>query len=668
MGIDGFDEIIKIFKDEVRGRIKNLENGLIALQSNPDDKKILESLLREAHTIKGAARMVGFSKTGEVAHKLETLFKRLNEGSVDVEKAVHAAFIAIDYIKKAIESGETDEKEVIEILENPDKLTERLTSSVEIQKTFEIEDVWKFIPVEYDQIEKLSQNLEDMYMRVMGLTGYRAILKPEAEGRKIGRILEKMLNEIEFLRKNLHQLTMEISDLRLVPVSKVFDSLTRPIYEMATSLGKKVKVNLKATDIKIDKRILDALTDSFIHLIRNALDHGIEPPDERVKKNKPEYGTLFLSAFEREGKVVIQIEDDGRGIDVDKVVQKAIEKGLIDEETAKNLSFEEKLNLIFIHGFSTKDELTDVSGRGVGMDVVRSKVEELGGEVVVETTPGYGTRVELILPLTIATVNLIFFKLGEQTFAYPADHVENVVRIDRRKFLTLSNGKHYYDLGDERIPVVDLISGDSQNSHEYIIIVRGNRVGYRVSQVIGEESVVVKKLAGPIKNVDKLKGYIVLSSDTLAYLVDLKEMSIVESIRKLRVEGEQEAVVTAGKKKILVVDDSRATREVISGLLKGAGYDVDTAEDGMQALRMLSKEDYALVVTDINMPGMDGYELTKTIRETPGLKSLPVIMLTTLGSEEEKKRGEEVGADEYLVKGSFDPNEFLEIIRKYTEE
>ncbi len=668
MGIDGFDEIIKIFKDEVRGRIKNLENGLIALQSNPDDKKILESLLREAHTIKGAARMVGFSKTGEVAHKLETLFKRLNEGSVDVEKAVRAAFIAIDYIKKAIESGETDEKEVIEILENPDKLTERLTSSVEIQKTFEIEDVWKFIPVEYDQIEKLSQNLEDMYMRVMGLTGYRSILKPESEGRKIGRILDKMLNEIEFLRKNLHQLTMEISDLRLVPVSKVFDSLTRPIYEMATSLGKKVKVNLKATDIKIDKRILDALTDSFIHLIRNALDHGIEPPDERVKKNKPEYGTLFLSAFEREGKVVIQIEDDGRGIDVDKVVQKAIEKGLIDEETAKNLSFEEKLNLIFIHGFSTKDELTDVSGRGVGMDVVRSKVEELGGEVVVETTPGYGTRVELILPLTIATVNLIFFKLGEQTFAYPADHVENVVRIDRRKFLTLSNGKHYYDLGDERIPVVDLIPGNSQNSHEYIIIVRGNRVGYRVSQVIGEESVVVKKLAGPIKNVDKLKGYIVLSSDTLAYLVDLKEMSIVESIRKLRVEGEQEAVVTAGKKKILVVDDSRATREVISGLLKGAGYDVDTAEDGMQALRMLSKEDYDLVVTDINMPGMDGYELTKTIRETPGLKSLPVIMLTTLGSEEEKKKGEEVGADEYLVKGSFDPNEFLEIIRKYTEE
>ncbi len=668
MGIDGFDEIIKIFKDEVKERIKNLENGLIALQSNPEDKKILESLLREAHTIKGAARMVGFSKTGEVAHKLETLFKKLNEGGVDVEKAVRAAFIAIDYIKRAIESGETDEKEVIEILENPDKLAEKPASSVEIQKTFEIEDVWKFIPVEYEQIEKLSQNLEDMYMRVMGLTGYRAILKPEAEGRKIGRILEKMLNEIEFLRKNLHQLTMEISDLRLVPVSKVFDSLTRPIYEMATSLGKKVKVNLKATDIKIDKRILDALTDSFIHLIRNALDHGIEPPEERVKKNKPEYGTLFLSAFEREGKVVIQIEDDGRGIDVDKVVQKAIEKGLIDEETAKKLSFEEKLDFIFVHGFSTKDELTDVSGRGVGMDVVRSKVEELGGKVVVETTPGYGTRIELILPLTIATVNLIFFKLGEQIFAYPADHVENVVRIDKRKFLTLSSGRHYYDLGDERIPVVDLIPENYQSSHGYLIIVRGNRVGYRVSQVIGEESVVIKKLAGPIKNVDKLKGYIVLSSDTLAYLIDLKEMSIVESIRKLRVESEQEAAVTTGKKRILVVDDSRATREVISGLLKGAGYDVDTAEDGMQALRMLGKEDYDLVVTDINMPGMDGYELTKTIRETPRLRSLPVIMLTTLGSEEEKKKGEEVGADEYLVKGSFDPNEFLEIVKKYTEE
>lgn len=669
MGIDGFDEIIKIFKDEVKGRIKNIEDGLITLQSNPEDKRVLEDLLREAHTIKGAARMVGFSKTGEVAHKLETLFKKLSEGSIDVNKAVRVAFMAVDYIKNVIESGETDEKEVLEILENPDKFVEDIKSpAVEIQKTFEIEDVWKFIPVEYNQIEKLSQRLEDMYMRVMGLSSYRTLLKPESEGRKIGRIIEKMLNEIEFLRKNLHQLTLEISDLRLVPVSKVFDSLTRPIYEMATSLGKKVKVNLKATDIKIDKRILDALTDSFIHLIRNALDHGIEPPEERMKKNKPEYGTLYLSAFEREGKVVIQIEDDGRGIDVDKVVKKAVEQGIIDEETAKKLSFQEKLNLIFIQGFSTKEAVTDFSGRGVGMDVVRSKVEEIGGEVVVETTPGCGTRIELILPLTIATINLIFFKLGEQIFAYPADHVENVVRIDRRKLLTLSNGRYYYDLGKERIPIVDLIPGNTGNSNEYIIIVRGNRVGYRVNQVIGEESVVVKKLTGPIKNVDKLKGYIVMSSDSLAYLIDLKELSIIESIRKLGIESEKEAITDRGKKKILVVDDSRATREVISGLLKGAGYEVDTAEDGMQALRMLGKEDYALVVTDINMPGIDGYELTKTIRETPRLKSLPVIMLTTLGSEEEKKKGEEVGADGYLVKGSFDPNEFLEIIRKYTEE
>ncbi len=664
MGIEGFDEILEIFKNEVRERVKNVESGLITLQSDPSSQEIIDDLLREAHTIKGAARMVGYSRMGEVAHKLETLLRKLKEGEVDPQKAVKAAFRAIDYIKSAVEKGESDEKDVVKILENPD-LIEETTASVEITKQFELEDVWKFIPVEYKEIEELSEKLEDLYMRAISLSAYRNLVKGEKDIKRLLQVFDRMMGEIEILRKNLHQLTLDISDLRLVPISRVFDSITRPIYEMATSMGKKVKVNLRATDIRIDKRIIDALMDAFIHLIRNALDHGIEPPEERIKKGKPEYGTLYLSAFERQGKVVLQIEDDGRGIDPERVAQKAVEKGIISANTASKLTKQEKIDLIFIHGFSTRDKIDQISGRGVGMDVVKERVEELGGEVLVESSPGYGTRIELILPLTIATVNLIFFKIGPHTFAYPADHVENVLRIEKNRLVGLSNGRHFYDLGDERIPVVDLVTGTDET--EYLIIVRGTRVGYRVNEVIGEESVVIKKLTGPLRNVHKLKGYISLSSENIAFLVDLKEMSPVREYFEKETAGEK-AVVEKARKKILVVDDSRATREVVSGLLKGAGYDVVTAEDGLQALRLLSRESFDLVVTDINMPGMDGYELTKTIRETPRLKSLPVIMLTTLGSEEERKRGEEVGADEYLVKGSFDPNRFLEIVRKYTEE
>ncbi len=660
MGIEGFDEILEIFKNEVRERVKNLENGLLTLQSDPSNQEIVDNLLREAHTIKGAARMVGYSRTGEVAHKLETLLRKLKDGEVDHQKAVRAAFRAVDYIKNAVEKGESDENEVVKTLENPD-LIEETTASVEISKQFELEDIWKFIPVEYTEIEELSEKLEDLYMRSVSLSGYKNIIKTGVDPERLLQLFQRMMGEIEIMRKNLYQLTMDISDLRLVPISRVFDSITRPIYEMATSMGKKVKVNLKATDIRIDKRIIDAMMDAFIHLIRNALDHGIEPPAERLKKGKTEYGTLYLSAFERQGKVVLQIEDDGRGIDPEEVAKKAVEKGLITRDMASKLTDREKIDLIFIHGFSTRDKIDQISGRGVGMDVVKERVEELGGEVIVESTPGYGTRIELILPLTIATVNLIFFRIGPHTFAYPADHVENVLRIEKRKLVELSNGRNFYDLGEERIPVVDLVS--ESDGTEYLIIVRGKTVGYRVNEVMGEESVVVKKLTGPLKNVNRLKGYISLSSDNVAFLVDLKEMA---PVREFIETGEKE--ITKARKKILVVDDSRATREVVSGLLKGAGFDVTTAEDGLQALRLLSKESFDLVVTDINMPGMDGYELTKTIRETPRLKSLPVIMLTTLGSEEERKRGEEVGADEYLVKGSFDPNRFLEIVRKYTEE
>ncbi len=664
MGIEGFDEIINVFKDEVRGRLKNIEDGLIALQSNPEDQEILDNLQREAHTIKGAARMVGYSRTGEVAHALETLIKRYRSGEVETEKMVKAALRAVDYIRNAIEKGESDEKSVLEVLENPDKLQGEGT--VEITKSFEVEDVWKFIPVEYEQIEKLSQKLEDLYMRTVGIVRYRKDLLSQIEDRKTAEIIEKLLSDFDFFRKSLHQLTMEISDLRLVPVSKVFDSITRPIYEIATSLGKKVKVNLRSTDIKIDKRILDSILDSIIHLIRNALDHGIEPPEERVKKGKPEYGTLYLSAFEREGKVVIQIEDDGRGIDTEQVVKKAVEKGIIDQETAAHLSEKEKIDLIFIHGFSTKERVSDMSGRGVGMDVVKSRVEELGGEISVETTPGYGTRIELILPLTIATVNLIFFRIGEFTFAYPSYHVENIIRIEKNRLITLSNGRKYYDVGEERIPVVDLVPAGE--GLEYLIVTRRNRIGYMVNEIVGEESVVIKRMSGPLKNLSMLKGFVPLSTENIAYLIDLSEMSIMESMLKFREEIKSHVRPEEVKRKrILVVDDSPATREVVSGLLRGAGYEVVTAENGIQAMRELGKEDFDLVVTDINMPQMDGYELTKYIRETPHLKALPVIMLTSFGSAEERKKGKEVGADEYLTKGSFDPAKFLEIIRKYLE-
>ncbi len=664
MGIEGFDEIINVFKDEVRDRLKNIEDGLIALQSNPEDQEILDNLQREAHTIKGAARMVGYSRTGEVAHALETLIKRYRNGEVETEKMVKAALRAVDYIRNAIEKGESDEKSVLEVLENPDKLQGEGT--VEITKSFEVEDVWKFIPVEYEQIEKLSQKLEDLYMRTVGIVRYKKDLLSQIEDRKTAEIIEKLMSDFDFFRKSLHQLTMEISDLRLVPVSKVFDSITRPIYEIATSLGKKVKVNLRSTDIKIDKRILDSILDSIIHLIRNALDHGIEPPEERVKKGKPEYGTLYLSAFEREGKVVIQIEDDGRGIDTEQVVKKAVEKGIVDQETAAHLSEKEKIDLIFIHGFSTKEQVSDMSGRGVGMDVVKSRVEELGGEISVETTPGYGTRIELILPLTIATVNLIFFRIGEFTFAYPSYHVENIIRIEKNRLITLSNGRKYYDMGEERIPVVDLVPAGE--GLEYLIVTRRNRIGYMVNEVVGEESVVIKRMSGPLKNLSMLKGFVPLSTENIAYLIDLSEMSIMESMLRFKEEIKSHVKPEEVKRKrILVVDDSPATREVVSGLLRGAGYEVVTAENGIQAMRELGKEDFDLVVTDINMPQMDGYDLTKYIRETPHLKALPVIMLTSFGSSEERKKGKEVGADEYLTKGSFDPAKFLEIIRKYLE-
>lgn len=665
MGIEGFDEIINVFKDEVRGRLKNIEDALLALQSKPDDPEILDTLQREAHTIKGAARMVGFSKTGEVAHKLETLIKKYRDREVEVDKVVKAALKAVDYIRNAIEKGESDEKPVIEILENPDVLEETTEGVVEITKSFEIEDVWKFIPVEYEQLEKLSQKLEDLYMRTVGL--YRKDLLNQIEDRKTAEIIERLLNDFDFFRKSLHQLTMEISDLRLVPISRVFDSITRPIYEIATSLGKKVKVNLRSTDIKIDKRILDSILDSIIHLIRNALDHGIEPPEERIKRGKPEYGTLYLSAFEREGKVVIQIEDDGRGINTEEVVKRAIDKGLIDPETVEQLSEKEKIGLIFVHGFSTKEHVSDLSGRGVGMDVVKARVEELGGEIDVETTPGYGTRVELILPLTIATVNLIFFKIGEFTFAYPSYHVESITKIEKKRLITLSNGKKYYDMGDKRVPVVDLVS--SENGQEYLIIVRKNGVGYIVDEVVGEESVVIKRMTGPLKNLKTIKGFVLISRENFAYLIDLAEMAKVGAIDRFKTEIESfEELESITKRRILVVDDSSATREVVSGLLRGAGYEVVTAENGIQAMRELGREHFDLVVTDINMPQMDGYELTKYIRETPHLKALPVIMLTSFGSDEERRKGKEVGADEYLTKGSFDPARFLEIVRKYLEE
>jgi two-component system chemotaxis sensor kinase CheA len=493
------------------------------------------------------------------------------------------------------------------------------------------------------------------------------------------RMRQLLRNEVERFEHFMGQQHVLVEDLeqevittRLMPVSTVFANLPRAVRELANTTNKEVSIELHGETTELDRKLLEALSDPLLHLVRNAVDHGIELPDEREAAGKPRQGHVVVSAEATGGEICITIQDDGRGMDAQRVRDTAVRKGLLAADAAALLNDQEALDLVFLPGFTTAPILTDISGRGVGMDVVRTNITELSGQVLLESQPGHGTTISLLLPLTLVTTRIMLVQVGQQTFALPAPGCQGIIWVSQRDISTVE-GRATIGYNNRTVPVLrmaDLLGIPAEQPFQRSERAPGLILGQAqrslivlVDRVLDEREAVIKPIGPLLEHQRRYVGAIQLGDGRLVLM--LNPLTLTQNARgvaPLRA-GDAEAP-TRRSQRLLIADDSFTTRELIRSILQAAGYDVTAAMDGMDALDKLRQQPYDLVVSDVEMPRMNGFELTSNIRHELGLIDLPVIIVTSLASDEHKRRGLEAGAQAYIVKSQFNQDNLLEAIQQ----
>jgi two-component system chemotaxis sensor kinase CheA len=469
-------------------------------------------------------------------------------------------------------------------------------------------------------------------------------------------------------------LEQEVMAARMLPISTVLSTLPRAVRELANATNKEVDLRIQGETTELDRKLLEALNDPLLHLVRNAIDHGVEPPDTRVASGKPRQGLIEVSAGATGGEVHITIADDGRGMAPQKLRELAVQKGLIGKENAALLSDQEALELVFLPGFSSAQMITDISGRGVGMDVVRTNINELGGQVSLESQPGKGTRITLILPLTIVTTRILLIRLGPYTFALPASGCHGIIWAQQDHIRTLE-GREMITHDGQTIPLMrmaDLMQLEAETpfqngNREPAVLIGSSKklMSLLVDQLLDEREAVVKPLGPVFERQRRYNGAVQLGDGQLVLL--LNPIALVQAARGItqpRITISAAPLQPHRRPRLLVAEDSFTTRELIRSILQSAGYEVTAAIDGHDALDKLRMQPYDLVVTDVEMPKVDGFQLTSRIREELGEHDLPVVIITSLASDEYRRRGLEAGAQAYIVKSQFNQDNLLNVIQQ----
>jgi len=463
-----------------------------------------------------------------------------------------------------------------------------------------------------------------------------------------------------------------VISLRTLPLSVIFDAYQRYVFQLSDELGKKVNLSIEGQDNEIDKNIIEALPQVFMHMVRNAVDHGIETPSERIAAGKKDSGKLSITCSRESGSMKIVIKDDGRGIDFEKIRQKAVRDGFVSESAASSLSREELTNFIFQSGFSTSGNVSNVSGRGVGMDVVRGTVEALKGSIVVESVIGEGTTFTIMVPLSIAALTGFPVSCGGMKFIIPSTFVETILLINRDEIVTVVD-RPEIKYGGRLIKLYYLsqilqIKEESLSSSGVIfaVIIRSYEdiAAFAVDNISSMRSVILKNMPFFMEKKNIFSG-IVLNEDyemvsVLHIPTVIKMAKYIKGIdiKKRNLEFEK------SRKSILVVDDSRPTREIESDILTSEGYLVDTSCDGLQALKAAKSKHYDLICTDLNMPVMDGFMLIENIRKNDDLSNIPVIVISSRENEEDQKRAAMLGASRFIIKNSFNNHNLLEAVKE----
>ncbi|MEN4054125.1 MULTISPECIES: chemotaxis protein CheW [Sulfurimonas] len=525
-------------------------------------------------------------------------------------------------------------------------------------------------PAQVEQTIRVDVKRLDHLMNLIGelvLAKNRLIkINDDVEERYEGEeFLEELNQVVSIVSLVTTDLQIAVMKTRMLPIGKVFNKFPRMIRDLSRELNKKIELVISGEETELDKSIVEEIGDPLVHIIRNSCDHGVEAPEERVAKGKPETGTIALKAYNEGNQIVIQIDDDGKGLDPEMLKNKSLEKGIITEKEADTMSDKEAFALIFKPGFSTAAAVTNVSGRGVGMDVVKTNIEKLNGIIDIDSEVGKGTSIKLKIPLTLAIIQALLVGVQEEHYAIPLASVLETVRISKDEIYTVE-GKSVMRLRDDVLSLVHI--GDifeverilDASEHAYVVVLGlgTSKLGLIVDTLVGQEEIVIKSLGDYLKGIEGIAGATIRGDGGVTLIVDVVAlMDIAKNVKATTMTEAQEGGASKEKSQasdyvIMIVDDSKTDRTIMRKALEPMGMTLVEAGDGQEALSILKSGDYNFdaMLIDIEMPRMDGYSLASEIKKYNRYKNLPLIAVTSRTSKADRMRGVESGMVEYITK------------------
>jgi len=708
-------ELLADFKTEAAEHQHAITNSLLQLEEEPVSevyKQIVEATFREFHSLKGAARAVNQLDIERICQAIESVFQKLKQETIVlhpslfdlVYKAVdllNTLLLEIDSPHKSVNSGMY--LPLLKAIENIVK-----SSDTSEKATIKTETIFQFAQAEpipeaiipkpstienepnvsekqpaNDTVRIATRKLEQLltqaeeFIAVKATLGYY-INEIQKSNHGDQSVIQRELNQFHRnLSRMVDDMLFNIKSTLLFPFSSLLDIVPKMVRDLGKEFGKEIQLTITGAHIEIDRRILEAMKDPLIHLVRNCIDHGLETTADRLKKGKSAKGTITINISQEEGRqVLFTLSDDGAGINRQKLIEKVIKNGLSTKELIDRMGEQEILSFIFRSGISTSQLITDLSGRGLGMAIVLEKVSGLGGNIVVHSEPEMGTTFTITLPLTLSTFRGVLVRVNEQQFIISTTAVERAIRI-RNKDIQFVESKPFINRNDESIALVGLgnVLGIQERKTQktlqtYIPVLilssAQQKIGFIVDEVLGEQEGIVKELGSQLIHVNNIAGATVLGNGRVIPILSIPELmdSAMQSktySNEIKQADETSAMVLQN---ILLAEDSITSRNLLRNILETAGFLVKTAVDGMEAFQHLQADDYDLIVSDVEMPNLNGFELTSKIRNDERFAQIPVVLVTALSSDFDKQRGMEAGANAYIVKSNFEQSNLVETIRR----
>ncbi|OCQ94524.1 hybrid sensor histidine kinase/response regulator [Nostoc sp. MBR 210] len=720
--------LFDLFKMEVTTQVVVLNNCLLALETNPDPKSELAALMRAAHCIKGAARIVQLEPAVTLAHVMEDCFSAAQVGKVNLTADdIDVLLQGVDMLQNIATNTELQQgnqpqiqalvkaianisttvnipaQDIIqppppiavrqpEALVSPQNQTVRVSTDnlsrlMGLAGETIVSSKWlesfteSFVQVRTNQIElsKLIVKLQELFSdRPLDKHIQEHLSTVHQKTSECTRLISDRHTELESFAQrseNLaHRWYRELITTRMCPFAEGWQGFPRMVRDLARQLGKRVNFEIKGQHTLVDRDILERLEACLTQILRNAVDHGIESPPERVAQGKPEAGTITIEVVHRAGMLFITIADDGRGIDLEFLRQEVVKKQLVNADMAMQLTEAELMEFLLLPGFSTTQTITEISGRGVGLDIVHNTVREVGGTVRAVSQLGTGMSFYLQLPLTLSIVRTLLVEIAEEPYAFGLTRIDQVLMLSPSE-IALSENRPFFWLNHQPVELISarqvfelpLTAANPESLAVVVISDRLHHYGLVVDRFIGEYTLVVRPLDSRLGKIPNISAAALMDNGNPVLIIDVEDLvrsmtKVVASGQLSQVNQSTQQTLSKTHKRILVVDDSITVREMERKLLENHNYQVDVAVNGMDGWNALRDGNYDLVITDIDMPRMNGFELTSQIKTHPQLKNIPVIIVSYKDRQEDRIQGLEAGADYYLTKSSFHDDTLLQAV------